>query len=498
MSVSASGPATMEGRRRRRRSSRRPAHRRGPPRPRPSWRCRGGRRSARRRPPRRRRYHQNATADSLSAGADQAAPWAPARSSLGSAAQDVVGAIVTAPTPAASSSLLPRRATAEPVIASPSSTTAASPTLPESSSTGPLSTPRRRHRTGPQPGHRRGARAGARSSQDDVDRAVAAARGVRAWSHTTPRAPGRAAQARRRARGARRRARRARGAQRRQAAAGGQGRRDPGRWSTTCASSPAPRAAWRARPAGEYLEGYTSLHRGASRSASIGQIAPWNYPLMMAIWKIGPALATGNTIVLKPAETTPLTTLRLAELAAEYPARGRAQRRRRRRRGRPGARHPPRRRHGLADRLGRDRQVDRRAPPPTRSSACTSSSAARRRSWSSTTPTWRPRWRRSPARATTTPARTAPRPRACSPAEGLRRRRQRPRRAGQGLHDRRHARPRHDARAAQLRAPARARRGLPRARARATPRSSPAAASPTCPASSSSRRSSAACARTTR
>ena len=39
----------------------------------------------------------------------------------------------------------------------------------------------------------------------------------------------------------------------------------------------------------------------------VGQIAPWNYPLMMAIWKIGPALAAGNTVVLKPAETTPLT-----------------------------------------------------------------------------------------------------------------------------------------------------------------------------------------------
>ena len=49
----------------------------------------------------------------------------------------------------------------------------------------------------------------------------------------------------------------------------------------------------------------------------VGQIAPWNYPLLMAIWKIGPALATGNTIVLKPAETTPLTTLRLGELANE-------------------------------------------------------------------------------------------------------------------------------------------------------------------------------------
>jgi betaine-aldehyde dehydrogenase len=53
----------------------------------------------------------------------------------------------------------------------------------------------------------------------------------------------------------------------------------------------------------------------------IGQIAPWNYPLMMAIWKIGPALATGNTIVLKPAETTPVSTLKLAELAADiFPA----------------------------------------------------------------------------------------------------------------------------------------------------------------------------------
>jgi betaine-aldehyde dehydrogenase len=51
----------------------------------------------------------------------------------------------------------------------------------------------------------------------------------------------------------------------------------------------------------------------------VGQITPWNYPLMMAIWKIGPALAAGNTVVLKPAETTPLTTLTvLAELCAEH------------------------------------------------------------------------------------------------------------------------------------------------------------------------------------
>jgi betaine-aldehyde dehydrogenase len=71
------------------------------------------------------------------------------------------------------------------------------------------------------------------------------------------------------------------------------------------------------RAAGEYLEGYTSYIRREPVGV-IGQIAPWNYPLMMAIWKIGPALATGNTIVLKPAETTPITTLRLAELAGEF------------------------------------------------------------------------------------------------------------------------------------------------------------------------------------
>jgi betaine-aldehyde dehydrogenase len=70
------------------------------------------------------------------------------------------------------------------------------------------------------------------------------------------------------------------------------------------------------RAAGEYLRGYTSFVRREPVGA-IAQITPWNYPLMMAVWKIAPALAAGNTVVLKPAETTPVTTLRLAELAAE-------------------------------------------------------------------------------------------------------------------------------------------------------------------------------------
>jgi 1-pyrroline dehydrogenase len=68
--------------------------------------------------------------------------------------------------------------------------------------------------------------------------------------------------------------------------------------------------------AGEYMKGFTSMLRREPVGV-VGSIAPWNYPLMMAIWKIGPALAAGNTVVLKPSEWTPLTALRMAELASE-------------------------------------------------------------------------------------------------------------------------------------------------------------------------------------
>ena len=70
------------------------------------------------------------------------------------------------------------------------------------------------------------------------------------------------------------------------------------------------------KSAGEYMRGYTSMIRREPLGV-VGQIAPWNYPLLMAVWKIGPALAAGNTIVLKPSEQTPLTALRLAALAAD-------------------------------------------------------------------------------------------------------------------------------------------------------------------------------------
>ncbi len=72
--------------------------------------------------------------------------------------------------------------------------------------------------------------------------------------------------------------------------------------------------------AGEYLEGFTSMIR-RDPVGVVASIAPWNYPLMMAAWKLGPALAAGNTVILKPSEQTPLTTLKLARAAADiFPA----------------------------------------------------------------------------------------------------------------------------------------------------------------------------------
>ncbi|KRF21807.1 aminobutyraldehyde dehydrogenase [Phycicoccus sp. Soil803] len=67
---------------------------------------------------------------------------------------------------------------------------------------------------------------------------------------------------------------------------------------------------------GEYLEGHTSSIRREPIGV-VGQVTPWNYPFAMAIWKIAPALAAGNTIVLKPSDTTPRSTVRLAELAGQ-------------------------------------------------------------------------------------------------------------------------------------------------------------------------------------
>src|SRR5260221_2650857 len=67
---------------------------------------------------------------------------------------------------------------------------------------------------------------------------------------------------------------------------------------------------------GEYMRGFTSMIRREPLGV-VGSIAPWNYPLMMAAWKLGPALAAGNTVVIKPSEWTPLTLMRFMELTAD-------------------------------------------------------------------------------------------------------------------------------------------------------------------------------------
>jgi betaine-aldehyde dehydrogenase len=71
------------------------------------------------------------------------------------------------------------------------------------------------------------------------------------------------------------------------------------------------------RSAGEYMRGHTSYVRREPIGVC-AQVTPWNYPMMMAVWKFAPALAAGNTVVLKPSDTTPVSTLLLAEIAAEF------------------------------------------------------------------------------------------------------------------------------------------------------------------------------------
>ena len=143
--------------------------------------------------------------------------------------------------------------------------------------------------------------------------------------------------------------------------------------------------------AGEYLAGHTSMIR-RDPIGVVGSIAPWNYPLMMAAWKLAPALAGGNTVVIKPSEQTPLTALKLAKIIAEiFPegvvnvVAGRGDNV-----GNALINHPKVAMVSLTGDIatGQEGAAGRR---PSRSSARISSSAARRRSSSSTMPT-SPRW----------------------------------------------------------------------------------------------------------
>ena len=71
------------------------------------------------------------------------------------------------------------------------------------------------------------------------------------------------------------------------------------------------------KSAGEYLEGLTSYVRREPVGVC-AQVTPWNYPMMMAIWKFAPAIAAGNTVVIKPSDTTPVSTVMMAQIAAEF------------------------------------------------------------------------------------------------------------------------------------------------------------------------------------
>jgi betaine-aldehyde dehydrogenase len=71
------------------------------------------------------------------------------------------------------------------------------------------------------------------------------------------------------------------------------------------------------RSAGEYMTGFTSYVRREPVGV-VGQVTPWNYPMMMAVWKVAPALAAGNCTVLKPSDTTPVSSVLMAEIAAEF------------------------------------------------------------------------------------------------------------------------------------------------------------------------------------
>ena len=113
------------------------------------------------------------------------------------------------------------------------------------------------------------------------------------------------------------------------------------------------------RAAGEYMEDHTSFLR-RDPIGVVASIAPWNYPINMATWKVGPALAAGNTVVLKPSELTPLTALRLAEITADILPPGRLQRHHRTGRDRRRvARQASRRRDGVAHRRRGDGQGHR-------------------------------------------------------------------------------------------------------------------------------------------
>ncbi len=132
------------------------------------------------------------------------------------------------------------------------------------------------------------------------------------------------------------------------------------------------------RAATEYMEGMTSYVRREPIGVCAA-VTPWNYPMLMAVWKWAPALAAGNTMVIKPGDSTPASTLLMAELMAAGAARWRLQRRLRRPRHRPCTCRTPDARDGLGDWFGACGHAGAPSRRPRPSSEYTSSSAARLR-----------------------------------------------------------------------------------------------------------------------
>ncbi len=251
------------------------------------------------------------------------------------------------------------------------------------------------------------------------------------------------------------------------------------------------------RSAGEYMAGYTSYVRREPVGV-VGQVTPWNYPMMMAVWKIAPALAAGNCVVLKPSDTTPVSTALMAEIAAEFLPPGvfnvvcgdRDT-------GRAIVSHPTpamvsitgstRAGYEVADRRGQGPQAH--APRARRQGA---GHRLRRRRY---------RRRRREHRDRRLLQRRAGlhrrHPRAGRPAD-RRRLRRRAGRAGPQHQDRRAGRRRHPLRPAEQRQPARTGRRDARPAARPRAGAAPAARARASAATSGSRPSSATCSRTTR
>ena len=160
----------------------------------------------------------------------------------------------------------------------------------------------------------------------------------------------------------------------------------------------------------------TRFHGRRARPLGVaGQIIPWNFPLLMAAWKIAPALACGNTVVLKPAETTPLTALLLAKIIeeAELPARRREHRHRRGRDGRCARESPRRATRSRSPARPRSASASSARSRARRSGSRSSSAARRRTSSSPTRRSIRPSKASSTA-STSTRATSAAPARACS------------------------------------------------------------------------------------